>query len=470
MSTTDVHAASSTAVSLDGRSFQFAGPLRSSFEPGRFVTLASEDGIRQLGQVEDVTFTIGGGDMQGVGRILGVVSDDGQHLDQRRTVPFSMAEVTTADPSTANALYTSAGELLQVGSYLASADLPANLLPGRFNRHTFWCGQSGSGKTYALGVVLEQLLLHTALPLVIFDPNADFVRLREANPGAGDTDATRALRDRDIRILRPSSPDPDSLRVRFVGLPLHAKAAVMHLHPLSDRDEYNELIHLNETLGAVEGEDVVSSLIGRGTPAAVALASRIENLGLLDWDVWARRFEAVTDILETRPDATVLDLGGFDNPDEPLVVAMAVLDDLWAKREQRRPVLIVIDEAHNLASPDHNSPLHVAVRERLIQIAAEGRKFGLWLLLSTQRPSRIHPSIISQCDNLALMKMTSPLDLDELATIFGFVPPAMLARASRFAQGEALFAGGFTAAPTMVKMGARLTREGGADVSVPTRV
>ena len=161
----------------------------------------------------------------------------------------------------------------------------------------------------------------------------------------------------------------------------------------------------------------------------------------------------------------MLDLGGFDNPDESLVVAMAVLDDLWAKREQRRPLLIVIDEAHNLGSPDQHSPLHVAVRERLIQIAAEGRKFGLWLLLSTQRPSRIDPSIISQCDNLALMKMTSPLDLNELATIFGFVPGTMLARASRFQQGEALFAGGFTAAPTMVRMGARLTREGGADVT-----
>ena len=148
---------------------------------------------------------------------------------------------------------------------------------------------------------------------------------------------------------------------------------------------------------------------------------------------------------------------------------MAVLDDLWLKRELRRPILIVIDEAHNLCSPEQTSPLHVAVRERLVQIAAEGRKFGLWLLLSTQRPSRIHPSIISQCDNLALMKMTSPVDLGELATIFGFVPAAMLDRSPGFRQGEALFAGGFVPAPTMVKMGGRLTIEGGVDVRVPLR-
>ena len=109
------------------------------------------------------------------------------------------------------------------------------------------------------------------------------------------------------------------------------------------------------------------------------------------------------------------------------------------------------------------------MRERIIQIAAEGRKFGLWLLLSTQRPSKIHPSIISQCDNLVLMKMNSPLDLAELGAIFGFAPPALLARSPRFRQGEALFAGGFIPAPSVVQMGARLTREGGVDVGVPPR-
>ncbi|MFT3873137.1 MAG: hypothetical protein QM714_10890 [Nocardioides sp.] len=40
---------------------------------------------------------------------------------------------------------------------------PAQLRAGRFNRHTFWCGQSGSGETYAPGVVLEQLLIETRM-------------------------------------------------------------------------------------------------------------------------------------------------------------------------------------------------------------------------------------------------------------------------------------------------------------------
>ena len=464
----DTAADVATAVSVDGRIFQFVGPLQPAFEPGAFVTLVTPDGIRQLGQVEDVTFAIGDA-LHGSGRVLGTVPDDGKPLDPRRTVPFSTAEIASADPGTIDSLYDGVPVALEIGSYAASDGVPARLLAHRFNRHTFWCGQSGSGKTYALGVVLEQVLLHTALPMVIFDPNADFVRLREPQREGETSDALRTLGERDIRVLRPSAPDGNSIRVRFVDLPIEAKAAVLRLHPLNDRAEYGELIHLQETVRTLDPTKIVPRLLERDSPAARDLAARVENLGVLGWSLWSGETDAVTHILDSRPDATVLDLGGFAYPDESLVVAMAVLDDLWAKREQRRPLLIVIDEAHNLCSPDQHSPLHVAVRERIIQIAAEGRKFGLWLLLSTQRPSRVHPSIISQCDNLALMKMTSPVDLDELGTIFGFVPQTMLARASHFAQGEALFAGGFTPAPMMVRMGSRLTREGGSDVNVPTR-
>ena len=456
----------STVSSPDARAFQFAGVRGSWLEAGAFVTLRDPE-VQQLGQIDEVTHSLGGA-AQGSGRLLGVLLPDGT-LDSTSARAFDTAELASADSRDIAALQARTGATLEIGRYLSISETdatPARLLAHRFNRHTFWVGQSGSGKTYALGVVLEQLLLHTALPIVVFDPNADFVRLGDASPV---TASGAVLAARDIRILRPSSTEPNSLRVRFTDLSTTAKGAVLHLHPLDDRAEYNELIHLEESLGAVRSEEIVPRLVQRGTPSALDLAARLENLRVTDWSVWANRSTAATDVIETRPDATVLDLGGFENPDESLVVALAVLDDLWAKRESRRPVLLVIDEAHNLSSPENSSPLHVAVRERIIQIAAEGRKFGLWLLLSTQRPSRVHASIISQCDNLALMKMTSPVDLDELATVFGFVPAAMFARATRFRQGESLFAGGFAPAPSIVRMGERLTPEGGADVGVPLR-
>ena len=360
-----------------------------------------------------------------------------------------------------------------MGSLAASPGVPARLLAHRFNRHTFWCGQSGSGKTYALGVLIEQLLAHTELPIVIFDPNGDFVRLPEVRADAAGEDA-ELLRGRDIRVLRPGvgPVGPGSaghLRARFTDLPMPLKAAMLRLDPLIDRQEYNSLLHLEEKFSLLDAAVLLTWLRESPDSAHNALALRIDNLGLLGWQIWAGGETAATDIIDTRPAATVLDLGGFQFQEEPLVVALSVLDHLWSRREERRPVLLVIDEAHNLCSPDLDSPLQKAVREQIIRIAAEGRKFGLWLLLSTQRPSKIHASIISQCDNRALMKMSSPIDLAELGAVFGFAPAALLAQSPYFRQGEALFAGGFVPAPGVAQVRSRLTLEGGKDVGVPLR-
>ncbi|WP_332909954.1 ATP-binding protein [Nocardia asteroides] len=449
-----------SARSDDGRSFVVADATGSALVAGSLAVIVA-DGRRQLVLVEDRSETT---PVRLRGRLIGEVTDDG--IDTRAGYPFTEGTVELVDAATVQTLHDTTGAVLDVGVNLTPPGGPARLLPRRFNRHTFWCGQSGSGKTYALGVVLEQLIAHTALPVVILDPNSDFVRLGELDPAAsGPTAAALALRD--IQVLRPHGENP--LRARFTELPLASKAAVLRIDPIADREEFNELIHLADELAAAELDQALPNLRVAESAAQRRLALRIENLGLLDWEVWARGDRAVTDVIARRPDATVLDLGGFSTAAQQLVVALALLDELWARREERRPVLLVIDEAHNLASPRLESPIAVAVRERLIQIAAEGRKFGLWLLLSTQRPSKVHPGIISQCDNLALMKMTSPVDLAELGTYFGYAPSALLDRSPWFRQGEALFAGGFVPAPALVKVNQRITPEGGADVGVPLR-
>src|SRR6185503_8748411 len=83
--------------------------------------------------------------------------------------------------------------MLEVGELLRAPGVPCALDSGGFDRHTFLCGQSGSGKTYSLGVVLERLLLQTSLRIVVLDPNSDFARLGEVREG---TDAALAARYR----------------------------------------------------------------------------------------------------------------------------------------------------------------------------------------------------------------------------------------------------------------------------------
>ncbi|WP_251048824.1 ATP-binding protein [Microbacterium sp. ISL-103] len=357
---------------------------------------------------------------------------------------------------------------LTIGAMTDDADASVHLDARRFNRHTFWCGQSGSGKTYALGVVLEQLLLHTELPMLIFDPNADFVRLAETRPGAR-ADYAEQIWQSDIRVFRSGHDIGERLHTRYLDLSPAAKAAVLQIDPIADAEEYNVLLHWSVSATEFDTERMLQQFRDSGDPARVRLANRMENLQVLEWDLWSRGAASVVDVIEERPRATVLDLGGFDHPAEPKVAALAVLEQLWARRESRRPILIVIDEAHNLCSPEPRTAVERALTEQLVQIAAEGRKFGLWLFLSTQRPTKIHPNVLSQCDNLGLMRVNAPRDIAELAEVFGFVGEDDIRRAQSFAQGQALFAGGFIAQPTFVQMGARLTEEAGGDVVVPLR-
>lgn len=357
---------------------------------------------------------------------------------------------------------------LSIGTIIADPAVTATLDPRRFNRHTFWCGQSGSGKTYALGVVLEQLLLHTELPMLILDPNADFVRLAETRGGAPVEHSDR-LAQTDIRVFRSGQQEGERLHARYLDLSPAAKAAVLQIDPIADAEEYNVLLHWSVSATEFDTDRMLQEFRASGDPARVRLANRMENLQVLEWDLWSRGAHSVVDVIDERPRATVLDLGGFDHPAEPKVAALAVLEALWAGRESRRPLLIVIDEAHNICSPEPRTAVERALTEQLVQIAAEGRKFGLWLFLSTQRPTKIHPNVLSQCDNLGLMRVNAPRDIAELADVFGFVGEDDIRRAQGFAQGQALFAGGFITQPTFVQMGERLTEEAGGDVKVPLR-
>jgi DNA helicase HerA-like ATPase len=446
------------ATSPDGRMFRLDLGGDDGYAVGDFVTIAEESGDRHLGLVEVLDQHAEGGGVA-TGSILG-----GWH-GASVARPFTSASARHTEPEVLTDYYRDASAVLGLGSMVSAPEVTVGLVPKRLNRHTFWCGQSGSGKTFALGVALEQILMHTRLPVVIFDPNGDFVRLGETRPGADEAESA-ALAGRDIRVLR-SGDGRDALRIRFRDMSIRSKGAVFRLDPLIDHEAFNVLVRLGPQLQASGVEEVLEGLRTADDVGSRIVSSRLENLGVTEWTLWALDKPAATDIIAERPAATVLDIGSFATQDEQLAIALAVFEDLWRRREERRPVLLVVDEAHNLCSPDLESTAARAVRDLIIQIAAEGRKFGLWLLLSTQRPSKIHPQIVSQCDNLTLMRMNSPNDLAELGDLFGFVPRGMLAQSSRFRQGEALVAGGFVPAPSILKFRDRITQEGGVDVPVP---
>jgi hypothetical protein len=462
------------ATSVDGRRFTFQASLHDlAFQAGGYVVL--ENGIEpQLGQV----ITLESASREGPELALDLADDFSAHsrvllryaqgdgvVLAGDGAPFHDASARPAEPGEVAAwLERTRPERasLEVGELVLAPGVPFALDAGGFDRHTLLCGQSGSGKTYSLGLVLERLLLETDLRIVILDPNSDFVRLGNVRDDADEALASRYGGVAGAVSVRSRGDDGGPLQLAFPELDPATQAAVLRLDPIADREEYAALVAALDEWRPSTLVDLATS----GGDDGRRLVERAKNLGVLEWGLWSRGAEGsvLRDVTDSDVRCLVVDLGSLGTRQEQALVAGAVLGRLWERRADRSPVLIVIDEAHNVCPADPEDPLTAIATEHAVRIAGEGRKFGLYLLVSTQRPQKAHENVLSQCDNLLLMRMNSAADLGFVGDVFSFVPQSLLGRATTFRQGEALAAGKISPHPALLRFGARVSEEGGSDV------
>jgi uncharacterized protein len=128
---------------------------------------------------------------------------------------------------------------------------------------------------------------------------------------------------------------------------------------------------------------------------------------------------------------TVMQIAGF--PAEVVDAVVSVLARLafdfgqWSNGSD--PLLFVCEEAHKFASTDRTAGF-APTRRAISRIAKEGRKYGVYLGLVTQRPAELDPTIISQCGTLFAMRMSNDRDQallrsavsDATANLLAFVP------------------------------------------------
>ena len=464
------------ATSLDGRRFTFQASLHGlELRLGGYVVMEHE-GRSALGQVLDLDMhTVPGaeidipsgedeGERLKAGITLRLARGSGALLEGDET-PFHDATLRPAAPDEVHAWLRhrpSGRAVLEVGELVRAPGVPCGLDAGGFDRHTFLCGQSGSGKTYSLGVVLEQLLLQTSLRIVVLDPNSDFARLGSVREGTGAGLADRYRTAASALAVHTARADGTTrLRFRLDEIGPVAQAALLRLDPIADREEHAELTRL-----LADGPATAAAMLESDRPGARALALRARNLGVERYAVWARDDPGSTlDALQDQSArGVIVDLGSLSTPEEQALASEAVLGHLWRQRETRRPVLIVIDEAHNVCPASPGDPITALATSHAIRIAAEGRKFGLYMLVSTQRPQKVHENVLTQCDNLLLMRLNSAADTAFAQEAFSFVPPRLIGLASSFRQGESLVAGKLSPQPALLRFGARVSEEGGSDV------
>jgi DNA helicase HerA-like ATPase len=152
-------------------------------------------------------------------------------------------------------------------------------------------------------------------------------------------------------------------------------------------------------------------------------------------------------LLRLQPDGrpmTVMQLAGFPAEVFDIVVSvlfrMAFEFGLWS--DGALPLLLVCEEAHHYAHADPGIGFGPA-RESMSRIAKEGRKYGVFLGLVTQRPAELDPTLISQCCTVFAMRMANERDQaivraavsDAGSRLLGFLPSLGTREALAFGDG-----------------------------------
>lgn len=122
---------------------------------------------------------------------------------------------------------------------------------------------------------------------------------------------------------------------------------------------------------------------------------------------------------------------------------------------KKQTLSIIIDEAHNYLNSktiENEDKMALRTLEVFEKIIKEGRKFGVYMTISSQRPADISPTILSQCHNYVIHRLANPNDIKQINNVVSFVDQKSIDMLPILAPGQAIFSGTAFLNPTLVQV------------------
>ena len=391
---------------------------------------------------------------------------------------------------------------LRIGTDYESGEMAYIRATG--SRAVFICGKRGSGKSYTLGVIVEELFSQERgkAVLLIADPMGIYHTMALANENQWDEVRQAGLLTQPfpVRLIVPGDPlarfgDAEVLNQLRINN-VEVASLWINAHDLS-ADAWCELFNLgiNEPMGiamwrAVEelhdtGDPfTITDLVERLRKDKRAKETTIEALEnrltvARKWGVFSEEPMRLTDMFSMEHinvlDLSVLDAGtkGLRNLALDVVARRLFMERTRMRRreefglETRLPrVWMAIDEAHQFV-PQGRASL---CKEMLVRWVKEGRQPGLSLIVATQQPSAIDAELLSQCDLIVAHKITTWNDIHALdrlsATYMQGDLKGYIRELDR--RGEALLVDDETEEVSTIRVRPRLSAHGGAEIQEKT--
>ena len=315
------------------------------------------------------------------------------------------------------------------------------------SRAALICGKRGSGKSYTLGVIVEELHQAGNVLTVIIDPMGIYYPMAQPNhsqdrllwdwglsaqalptlllvPGDpemlyGGREVLKAMEDMGVRFrqfrLNPADLSPDAWceLFDFSIADVMGIALFRAVQTLSRKQK--EYFFIPDIIAEIEGDGLIADRTRE------ALLNRLKMAQ--DWDLFSYRYQEIWEIFDPKA-INIVDLSTLDpgpRGRRNLVVDVLARDMFKRRTIARRKeelgliselprVWMLIDEAHQFA-PSGRGTL---AKEALIRWAKEGRQPGLSLTVASQQPSAIDREILTQCDVLLCQKITNSEDIQSI--------------------------------------------------------
>jgi len=156
-------------------------------------------------------------------------------------------------------------------------------------------------------------------------------------------------------------------------------------------------------------------------------------------------------------DIRILDISGLPNevagPLSAMLARLLFQYKVYQTSEERKhdPVVLVCEEAHRYV-PDRGEAEYAAAQASIRRIAREGRKYGIGLMLVSQRPADVESTVISQCGTWLVLRLTNAADQQHVARFLPDGLSGMTKALPNLAQQEAIFVGEGAAMPARIRI------------------
>lgn len=434
---------------------------------------------------------------------LGIVRD-GDFERGGDTIAIPPKDVNPATKDDIEAIYSKSIDENQKFAFSKLSSNPDISVPVNgnkvFNKHIAIVGSTGSGKSHTVAKIIQSATeikegTYDGLNnshIIIFDIHSEY---RTAFPNANCLDVSNIilpywlLNSEELQELFIDTEANDHNQ-RNVFKEAVITSKVSHFH---GTDEQKEKINFDSPLlfdikevlnyakakneerlpGASPNKDKAGPLYGQLSNFINRLENRINDKRLdflmgskvlgISFEDTLKQFIGYGD---SNSNVTIIDLSGI--PFEVLSITVSLISRLLFEMGYHYtrvrhltspsnginndiPFLLVYEEAHKYV-PNSELVKYRASRESIERIAKEGRKYGITLMLASQRPSEISETIFSQCNNFITMRLTNPNDQNYVKRLLPDTMGQLIDKMPTLKSGECLLIGDAVVLPSIVKI------------------